>query len=93
MTKLYGTRFTTGCGHSWKRTYPKWDIHTLRYATSDCRVCGALCIVDENQFSSQDDYRFPFHVHMPLFHIYLNRKDPRWPVDGTGTGYVSFETE
>ena len=42
MSKQYGTRFTTGCGHSWRRRYPKWKTGILAGATTDCRECGEL---------------------------------------------------
>jgi hypothetical protein len=91
--KLYGTRFTTGCGHSWRRRYPWWTIGDLRGATTDCIVCDALLIIPFEQFEGRNPDAYPFTVHMPLFHVYLNSQDPGWPKDGAGTGYVEFDTE
>ena len=93
MSKVYGTRFTTGCGHSWVRRYPTWDIWHLSHATSDCRVCGELLIIPSEQFSDPYSSNYPFHVHMPLFHKYLHAQDERWPEDGSGTGYVEFSND
>jgi hypothetical protein len=94
--RLYGTRFTTGCGHSWRRRYPWHTRWTLGGATTDCAVCGELLIIPAEQFEDLDldldlDLdAYPFEVHMPLFHLYLNRQDPRWPADGAGTGFAEF---
>lgn len=91
--KRYGTRFTTGCGHSWKRRYPKWCVRDLRGATTDCNVCGELLIIPADQFADSESTRFPFDVHMPLFHPYMNHQDARWPANGAGTGYAEFGEE
>lgn len=91
--KLYGTRFTTGCGHSWRRRFPVWTVGVLRGSTTDCRKCDALLIIPFDQFVSMDRGSYPFNVHMPLFHKYLHEQDSQWPVDGRGTGYVEFDTE
>jgi hypothetical protein len=94
MTKrLYGTRFTTGCGHSWHRPYPKWTARDLGHVTTDCVVCGELLIIPAEQFEGCDLDQFPINVHAPLFHKYLNQQDSRWPTDGAGTGYVEFTAE
>jgi len=90
MTRHYGTRFTTGCGHSWVRKYPEWDIRDLSHATTDCRVCGELLIIPGDQFSDTKSRLFAFNIHMPLFHRYLHEQDDRWPVDGVGTGYIEI---
>lgn len=91
--RLYGTRFTTGCGHSWRRRYPWHTIRTLGGCTTDCNVCGELLIIPREQFEGQDPDAYPFNVHAPLFHKYLNQQDPRWPADGAGTGFVEFAAE
>lgn len=91
--KLYGTRFTTGCGHSWRRRYPWWTIAELAGCTTDCNVCGELLIIPREQFGDHLSDRYPFNVHAPLFHVWMNRQDPRWPVDGRGTGYVEISHE
>lgn len=88
--KQYGTRFTTGCGHSWRRRYPKWTVGDLAGSTTDCAQCGELLIIPAGQFARQRFDAFPAEVHMPLFHTYMNRQDPRWPADGAGTGYTEF---
>ena len=93
MSKIYGTRFTTGCGHSWRRRYPWWTVGDLRGATTDCKVCDALLIIPFEQFEGVDPDVFPFTVHMPLFHVYLNAQDPGWPINGAGTRYVEFDGE
>lgn len=90
MSKQYGTRFTTGCGHSWRRRYPKWKTGILAGATTDCRECGELLMIPAEQFEGQDPDSYPYNVHMPLFHLYLHQQDPRWPADGGGTGYAEF---
>lgn len=88
--RLYGTRFTTGCGHSWLRRHSKWRICNLGGATIDCRACGELLIIPREQFKDHRSNRVPFVVHMPTFRKYLNEQDSRWPADGAGTGYVDF---
>lgn len=102
MKRQYGTRFTTGCGHSWVRLYPKWKIGDLMGATTDCayvvdmptgRECGELLIIPREQFDGMNPDVFPAEVHMPLFHRYMNEQDVRWPADGAGTGYVEFSTD
>lgn len=50
-------------------------------------------MIPSEQFTGKDMDRYPFTVHMPLFHKYLNSKDPRWPADGVGTWYSEFATE
>jgi hypothetical protein len=91
--KLYGTRFTTGCGHSWRRRYPKWTIRDLSHASTDCKVCGELLYISGEQFEGKDSSAFPFAVHCMLFHVYMHGQDSGWPVDGAGTDYVEFDTE
>jgi hypothetical protein len=91
--KLYGTRFTTGCGHSWRKRYPKWTVRDLSHASTDCKVCGELLMIPGEQFEGTDPNAYPFAVHMPLFHAYLHAQDPDWPADGRGTGYVEFPTD
>lgn len=93
MTKKYGTRFTTGCGHSWRRRYPKWTIGDLTGATTDCKECGELLIIPYEQFEGRNPDLYPFNVHMPLFHVYMHGQDSRWPKDGRGTGYVVFDID
>lgn len=91
--RQYGTRFITGCGHSWRKRYPKWTVGDLRGVVTDCRVCDAYLIIPFEQFDGMDRSVFPVEVHMPMFHKYMNEQDERWPVDGVGTGYVEFTTE
>lgn len=50
-------------------------------------------MIPGEQFEGMDRDAFPFNVHMPLFHVYLNSIEPEWPIDGAGTGYVEFDTE
>lgn len=90
MPKPYGTRFTTGCGHSWRRRYPWLTATVLAGCTTDCPQCGALLIIPGGQFLGMDPDGFPAEVHMPLLHKYLNQQDSRWPADGADTGYVEF---
>ena len=55
----------------------------LRGATMDCR-CGRLLI-----FPPEATYRRCTRARD--FHAYLHDEtEPLWPVDGAGTGYVSF---
>jgi hypothetical protein len=91
--RLYGTRFTTGRGHSWRKRRPKWTARFLRHATTDCKVCDELLIIPGEQFEGMDLDCFPAEVHMPLFHKYMHGQDERWPEDGSGTGYVEFEAD
>jgi hypothetical protein len=97
--RQYGTRFTTGCGHSWRWRYPKWTVGVMRGATTDCpyvvdkatgEQCEALLIIPSEQFEGMHLDRYPAEVHMPLFHKYLHQQDESWPEDGAGTGYVEF---
>jgi hypothetical protein len=88
--RLYGTRFTTGCGHSWRRRYPKWTVRDLGGASTDCAACGELLMIPAEQFEGQNPAAFPVNVHMPLFHLYLHQQDARWPADGGGTGFAEF---
>lgn len=88
---IIGTRFTTGCGHSWKRRYPWWTRSELSRCTTDCAVCGELLIIPAKQFEGKDPDAFPAEVHMPLFHRWMSQQDPMWPADGSGTGYVEFD--
>lgn len=93
--RAYGTRFTTGCGHSWRRRYWRNRIRRLHTGacTTDCRVCGELLIIPGEQFDGQRLDVVPAEVHMPLFHRYMNNQDSRWPADGSGTGYIEFSVE
>lgn len=95
MRRQYGTRFTTGCGHSWRRRYWPYRVERLHTGacTTDCRVCGAVLIIAGEQFEGRRRDVVPVAVHMPLFHTYMNQQDPRWPKDGAGTGYVEFPAE
>lgn len=90
---LVGTRFTTGCGHSWKRSRPRWTRQDLGDASTDCTVCGELLLIPREQFEGQDPEGYPAEVHCPRFHVELNRRDPRWPVDGNGTYVASIDEE
>lgn len=90
---MVGTRFTAGCGHSWKRRYLKWRIHELMGCTTDCPQCGELLIIPAPQFQGQRLDGFPAEVHAPLFHRYLHQQDPRWPEGGAGTGYIEFPVD
>jgi len=91
--KRYGTRFTTGCGHSWQRRWPRWTVADLSSASTDCWYCGELLMIPGEQFEGMARDVFPRNVHMPLFHAYLNAQDPEWSKDGRGTGYVEFSTD
>lgn len=88
---IYGTRYTTGCGHNYYRRYKRFTVATLAGCTTDCPVCGELLIIDAGQFAGKRLDVKPFAVHLPLFHRYLHQQDPRWPADGAGTGYIEFE--
>ena len=91
--RLYGTRFTTGCGHSWRRRRPRWTVADLAGATTDCVQCGEELIIPGAQFLGQSLDGFPAAVHAPLFHRYLRSQDPEWPEDGQGTGCVEFDVD
>lgn len=97
--QLYGTRFTSGCGHSWYRRYPKWTIKDLAGVTTDCPFvidketgerCGELLIIPAGQFLGRDLSRFPLNVHAPMFHKYMHQEDSNWPADGAGTYCVTI---
>lgn len=90
---VIGTRFTTGCGHSWKRRHPQWTRGDLRGATTDCPFCGEILLISPDQFKGKDANGFPAEVHAPLFHREMHRMDADWPEDGRGTGYVEFPVE
>lgn len=85
-----GTRFTTGCGHSWKRRVSRWTVRDLSHSTSDCAVCGELVMIPGEQFDGLHRDVYPINVHMPLFHKYMHQQDPGWPENGANTGYVEF---
>ncbi len=90
MPKPYGTRFTTGCGHSWRRRHFRLPLVVMAGCTTACPVCDALLIIPAGQFLGQQLDQPPAEVHMPLLHKYLNQQDSRWPIDGAGTGYAKF---
>jgi hypothetical protein len=84
-----GTRFTTGCGHSWKRRYHKWTAGELRRASTDCNYCGSLLLIVIPD--DMPDHLYPANVHCPLFHAQLAKEtDGLWPADGAGTFSVGF---
>lgn len=97
----YGTRWTTGCGHSWRNRHNGWRVIILTGATMDCphvdkvtkERCNELLIIPREQFAGMELFTIPVEVHAPLFHKYLNQQDPSWPADGAGTGYVEFDVE
>jgi hypothetical protein len=91
--RLYGTRFTTGCGHSWRRRYFRLTVATIAGCTTDCPQCDALLIIPAGQFLGQRLDGPPSQVHAPLFHKYLSQQDPGWPADGQGTGYAEFSAD
>jgi hypothetical protein len=97
--RQYGTRFTAGCGHSWRRRYPKWHVHSLADVDTDCPFvvdkatgerCNALLFIPAEQFEGLDPCVYPVEVHAPLFHKYLHQQDESCPEDGAGTGFVEF---
>lgn len=69
---------TTDCGHEFPRpvNWPSFSIG----GTLDCPMCGTLLIL-----ALKDDKE-----HARNFHEYMNERNPQWPVDGAGTGYVEF---
>ena len=50
------------------------EIEDANHSTADCVHCKALLIIQEGM-------AYEFHKRM-------HSKDPRWPEDGAGTGYV-----
>ena len=90
MKPNLGTRFTTGCGHSWKRSPARWTIADVAGATIDCPFCDELLIIPHEQFDGRDRDVYPIAVHCPRFHNWLNAQDPSWPVDGNGTFYTEI---
>jgi hypothetical protein len=54
------------------------DVTTLnevRGATCDCSRCGVLLLITQD-------------LEVVEFHKYIHSRDPRWPKDGKGTGYI-----
>jgi hypothetical protein len=91
---IIGTRFTTGCGHSWKRRFPRWTRRDLTNASADCIACGKLLLIARGQFEGKDPNAFPAEVHMPLFHKQLSEEtDGMWPADGENTYYAEFNAD
>jgi hypothetical protein len=90
--RQYGTRFTTGCGHSWRRRYSTLTVDILAGCTTNCPQCGEMLIIPAGQFKI-GHLGVPRDVHMPKFHKYLHQQDPAWPEDGAGTGYVEFDLD
>lgn len=88
--RIYGTRYTTGCGHSWRRRYKRYTVEQMRHATTDCNVCGAMLVFDPAQFEGAREDCFWFNVHLPLFNAWMHAQDPRWPLNGANTGFVEF---
>jgi len=66
---------TFECGHSAMRPLVWKD--TIGGSTADCPVCGALLI-------------FINETYARLFNSYMHEKNPNWPIDGAGTGYVEM---
>lgn len=100
--RLYGTRWTTGCGHSWRWRHTVLTVDDVRGATMDCpfivnrktrEQCAELLIIPFEQFDGVARDIVPPEVHAPLFHKYLHQQDESWPADGAGTAYVEFEAE
>jgi hypothetical protein len=88
---VIGTRFTTGCGHSWKRRHPRWSVADLRGACADCAVCGELVLIPREQFEGQAAAAVPAAVHAPLFHKHLALESVGdWPADGLGAFSAEF---
>ena len=54
----------------------KGDLQKWNGATADCIHCGNILVIDKCKFKP--------------FHKWLNKKNPSWPSDGKGTGYIEF---
>lgn len=52
------------------------DIAEAEDATMDCARCSALLVVKEGKVLD--------------FHAWMHEQDERWPIDGSGTGFVEF---
>lgn len=63
----------TECGHVLKMPY---SLEEMLGATVDCTVCGKLLMLQVALVKGVD------------FHKELNRRNPDWPADGAGTGWV-----
>lgn len=48
--------------------------------TYDCPSCGRLNIITND----------PMPGYSEDFHVWINRRMPNWPVDGSNTGYVAM---
>lgn len=91
MPRNYGTRYTTGCGHSWRRLYLVHPRRVLSGATVDCPICGTLLYFPPEQFEGKDPDGIQMNVHAVHFHKILNEEtNGEWPADGEGTYYAEF---
>jgi hypothetical protein len=97
--KLYGTRFTTQCGHSWRWRHSKLTVDDMAGATVNCPAfadstrleqCPAYLFILPEQFEGMDRDAVPAEVHAVLFHKWLHQQDPTWPEDGHGTMAAEF---
>jgi hypothetical protein len=73
------THIHTECGHDYRTAWPACE---LAGSTTDCRICASLLIFPEDVAGTA--------VRAELFHAYMSRLDPDWPVDGSNTYWVSF---
>lgn len=85
-----GTRFTTACGHSWKRRYPYWSVRDMKGSTTDCKVCDAILVFPSEQFEGMDRDYYPANVHLVDFNEWMHKRNNQWPINGVDTDYVEF---
>lgn len=88
-----GTRWTTGCGHSWRWRHAVLTVGDLAGCATNCPRCEEMLIIPAGQFLGLPLDAPPPTVHAPLFHAWLNRQDPSWPADGAGTQSVGFSAD
>lgn len=90
MTTAEGVSvFVAECGHEFLNLR-RYTVRQISGATTDCVECGALLLVDSDQFKGADPGVVPAVIQAEEFHKVMRREDAGWPKDGKGTGFVEF---
>lgn len=83
LTEVVDFHIKTDCGHILTPS-DDWPLLShLEGATVDCPECGQLLI-----FKTDTE---KFELRALDFHKYLHSKNPEWPAEGEGTGYVEVD--